>query len=111
MASSRSPARWISWSSFFPVLPLPKSSSARIALSWWTVDANSRSFASLAAAASNSELTFLMIVVICSRLAAPPSLLSRNAFDSSSRACLMRGPLPLTTSAPPLSTSATGPAP
>ena len=68
LASRRSPARWINWSSFFPVLPLPMSSSAIIWLSWWMVDANSRSFASLAAAASNSELMFLMIVVICSRV-------------------------------------------
>ena len=44
-------------------MPLPRSSSARIWLSWRMVEPNSRSVVSLVAAASNSELMFLMIVV------------------------------------------------
>ncbi|SHU36714.1 Uncharacterised protein [Mycobacteroides abscessus subsp. abscessus] len=70
---------------------------------------NSRSFPSLAAAASKSELTFLMMVVICSRVVTPPSELSRSAFDSSSSPDLILSPLPSATPAAALMMSLTGP--
>ena len=71
----------------------------------------SRSVASLSAAACNSELRLRTIVVSWSRVCAPPSADSRNAFDSWPNASLIFWPLPSAIAAPEFTTSATGPLP
>ncbi|SIL82167.1 Uncharacterised protein [Mycobacteroides abscessus subsp. abscessus] len=109
LASRMSPACRTRSLSLRPVLPVPSASSSMTLLSWWMVVENLRSFPSLVAAASNSELTFLMMVVICSRVVTPPSELSRSAFDSSSSPDLILSPFPSATPAAALMMSLTGP--
>ncbi|SKS79978.1 Uncharacterised protein [Mycobacteroides abscessus subsp. abscessus] len=93
-------------------MPEPKSSSATIWPSWRMLDPNSRRVWSFLAAASNSELVLVMMVVSCSRVSAPPSSeVIRNALDSASAADFIRSPLPSAIAALLFTRSATGPWP
>lgn len=94
-----------------PVAPVPNFSSARIWLSWRVVEPNSRTLASLRAAASVIELRSVMMVVNCSRVVTPRSELRRSALESSSRAARIFLPFPSVMATAASLTSAIGPPP